>query len=228
MNRSRTIILSALAASAAFATLATADTVDVYATGLGAGMNVSTILNGNVRNGFAGQINLSLSNSVGNNVDGSWIAYCTELDQHIFVPGNAGTYSQTSVASLPDPGPAMGAARADAIARMYFAAGGAQFGADNEFCAAFQVAIWEVANDFGGSVGLGDLSGGAFTASGLTANMQSYLSALFAAASGNGSQALLLGLGSGTNQDQIIQLPSPGALALMGAAGLVNLRRRRR
>jgi hypothetical protein len=215
----------------AVASAASADFVDVACTGLGAGAGVSVSLNGNGYNGFAGQILLALSNSTGADVNGSWTSYCTEIGQHISVGGASQTYALMNVADLPTPGLGMGTARADAISRMYKFANGAQFGGNNEYAAAFQVAIWEISNDYDGTLGSLSLSTGSLLGS-VNGTIDGYLTTLFgAAADTNGALANIVGLGNESYQDQIIEvpggIPAPGALALLGVAGVVGSRRRR-
>ncbi|MBL9140391.1 MAG: hypothetical protein JNK53_00870, partial [Phycisphaerae bacterium] len=118
--------LSIMAASV-LAPVAAADFVDVALTSTGAGHGVSVTLNSVGYSTFAGQLNLALSASTGVNLNGSWVAYCTELNQHITIGGASQTYTVMDVADLPIPGFGMGVVRADAIARMYAAAGGAQY-----------------------------------------------------------------------------------------------------
>ncbi|MFO0784585.1 MAG: hypothetical protein U0636_12995 [Phycisphaerales bacterium] len=217
------------AAALTFTAVASADTVDVYGAFIGPGQTFNVTEYGNTENVIAGQIGITISNSSGLNLDGSWISYCTEISQNIQIGGGAQTYTISSVADLPTPGAGMGSARAEAIARMYFAAGGAQYSNDNDFCGAFALAIWKVSDDFDGtlaSLGLG--SGNLVLNSSINVATQNYLDFLFGAAANlNGPQASILGLGNGSYQDLIIEVPGPGALALLGAAGLVASRRRR-
>lgn len=220
-----------IAATGAFATAATADFVDVAFTGPGPGLWVSVTANSVVYNTYAGQVNVNLSNSTGLNLDGNWTSYCAELEQAMQLNGSPVTYEIVDVADIPMGAP-MGINSADAIARLYFAAGGAQFGVDSDFAAAFQVAIWELAYDYDGTLGSINLAAGDFSGSGFTLQTDIYLAILLAAAANPlGAQADLLGLANGDWQDQIIDvsggIPAPGAISLLGVAGLVGSRRRR-
>jgi MYXO-CTERM domain-containing protein len=212
--------------------VAGADFVDVYGSFIGAGISVNITQDGQTENAIAGQIGLTLSNSTGVNLDGNWISFCTEAFQNIYIGGSTQTYQVSDVADLPIPGAGMGAVRADAIARMYFAAAGAQFGSDNDYAGAFALAIWEISNDFDGTAGSLDIGAGDFTVnSSLSGATAAYLTLLLSAAANlDGQQAVLIGLGNESYQDQILQVsavPAPGALALLGVAGIIAGRRRR-
>lgn len=212
----------------ALATAAQADFVDVAYTGQGVGQNV-TVTSPNFNGGvFAGQIFLSLTNSTGGpnypNLDGNWIVFCCELPQ--YVNSNSNPYEVVPVANVPLTAP-MGAFAAAAIGDIYAAAGGAQYGNDADLAAAFQIAIWELSIDYaGGPAGIGDASAGNFQVTGMNAGTTAYLAALLAAV-GNTSGAWIAGLANESYQDFIIELPAPGAVALLGLAGLVGTRRRR-
>lgn len=212
--------------------VAGADFVDVYGSSIGAGLTVNITQDGQTENAIAGQIGLSLSNSTGINLDGNWISFCTEAFQNIYIGGATQTYEVRDVADLPIPGAGMGAARADAIARMYYAAAGAQFGSDNEYAGAFALAIWEISNDFDGTLASLDIGSGDFTVNSAlsVATVGHLMTLLSAAANLDGQQAILIGLGNESYQDQILQVsavPAPGALALLGVAGILVSRRRR-
>jgi hypothetical protein len=213
---------------------ANADFVDVAFTGAGAGQMVKIVSPGHNGDVFAGQILLSLSNSTGINLNGNWIAYCTDLYQTVTV--NQVTYEVLAVQNLPMSAP-MGALKAQAIADVYAVAAGNQFGSDNDFCAAFQLAIWEIVTDYtGGPATLFDVTNGAFQAtmtdnSPLSAGIAGYLAALLAGVGINAQNQNLIGLGNESYQDQIIDygtIPAPGVLATGAIGALLAHKRRRR
>lgn len=220
--------LFAVVSTFALVGVANAAMVDVVLNSVGASQNFNYLLAGNPGSTTAGQLNLSLSNSVGVSLDGPWIGFCTELTQHISY-GDLNTYQVLAVSSLPTPGAGMGVMRAEAIARIYYAAAGQQYLADSAYAAAFQLAIWEISNDYDGTFGSLDLSANTFQVTdALNLATGANIAFLFAAAADiNGAQANIIGLGSESRQDQIIEIPAPGALALLGLAGLVGARRRR-
>lgn len=204
--------------------------VDVVATSVSNYQTLNTIFGGTAYNGvIVGQINLSLTNSTGVSLNGSWIGYCTEFDQHIQLGGASQTYEVRSLSDVSTPGAGMGAMKADAIARMYSAAAGQQYAADTSFAVAFQLSIWEVLNDFDGTLGSLDLSSSAFqVVDALSFTINANVAALFAAAADTGgARASLHGLANSSFQDQIIEVPTPSALALLGLAGLARITRRR-
>jgi len=210
--------------------VAEASLVDVFCPGVGVGRNVTVTQGSTNYNVFAGQIRLVLSNSTGQPFFPDWISFCTELAQNIHINGPIRTYEVTPVSDLPTPGAGMGTARAEALARMYFAANGAQFGTNADYAAAFQIAVWEIVNDFDGTLASLDLASGNFRGT-INAAISANFASLFAAASGGGNMSALLGLGNASFQDQIIDvtsgIPTPGAMALLALAGLTGLRRRR-
>lgn len=230
MNLKR--IALTVAVLSAPAGLANADLVSVAATGTGAGRDVNVTHGATTRNVFAGQIRLTLSASTGFNLNGAWTSFCTELHQFIYLDGVARVYEVQPLSDLPIPGAGMGSVKADAIARMYATANDAQFGTNNDYAAAFQIAVWEVVNDFDGTAGSLDVSSGDFKGNNLSAAIAGNLAVLFASAADlGGPTRSLIGIGSSGFQDQILDItsviPAPGALALLGVAGLIGVRRRK-
>lgn len=225
-------VSTAVAGALVLSSAAHADLVTVLCTGTGAGRNVNVTHGTTTANVFAGQLRLTLTNSTGQNVNGLWTSFCTELSQFIYVNGAAQTYQVLPVSDLPIPGAGMGTTRANAVARMFAAAAGTQYGTNADLAAAFQIAVWEITMDFDGTSGSIDIGAGTFKGNSLTAAIQSNLTALFAAA-GNltGAQSTVLGIGNSTYQDQLLDvstfIPAPGAVALLGLAGLVGVRRRK-
>jgi hypothetical protein len=220
------VLVAAAAVSAAEASM-----VDVFCPGVGVGRNVTVTQGSTNYTVFAGQIRLVLSNSTGQPFNPNWFSFCTELAQNIHVNGPVRTYEVTAVSDLPTPGTGMGTARADALARMYFSANGAQFGTNADYAAAFQIAVWEIVNDFDGSLASLNLTTGNFRGN-INAAISANFASLFAAAStAGGNMNALLGLGNTSFQDQILDvtngIPSPGAMALLALAGFTGLRRRR-
>ncbi len=221
--------LIACLATSLLASAASADTVQAQFTGTGYGQNVSVSQDSgaNFGNVFAGQLQYTLSSSSGPTyyLNGQWISFCTELGQ--FTNGNNQLYTVMDVADLPIPGAGMGAAKAGMVAQLFTAAAGSQYSASNDLASAFQLAVWEIVNDYDGStLASMDLGTGIFrgNVNGTIGGMVStFLSGAFNASSG----ADIIGLGSETYQDQLIEVPAPGVLALLGFAGLSAPRRRR-
>ena len=228
INSIASAALGALVVSAA----ANASLVTVQGTGTGAGRNVSVTHGTTTASVFAGQIRLTLTGSTGQNLNGLWTSFCTELSQFIYINGAAQTYTVLPVSDLPIPGAGMGTVRSSAIARMYAAAAGSQFGTNSDIAAAFQIAVWEVSMDYDGTAASLNTGVGSFKGNSLTAAINGHLSNLFAAASNTGGVGSnILGIGNATYQDQILDLsngiPAPGAMALLGLAGVVGGRRRK-
>lgn len=223
MTRSTCIIASL--AICGMTGVAAAETVTAKYTGQGAGMSVN--INGGSQ--WAGQLHYTLSNSGPvYQIDGQWITFCTELGQN--TNGSNQTYQVMDLSDLPTPGQGMGEAKADLIAAMYYVADGAQYVSNNTYAAAFQVAIWEIVADFDGTLESLNLATGGLTST-TGGTFASTVADLLTAAYDSTAQSILVGLGNNSYQDQILELPgfipAPGALALLGLAGVVAGRRRR-
>lgn len=162
------------------------------------------------------------------NLGDKFKTFCIELVQGIN-QGDIVMYETTSVANAPIPGPAMGAAAADAISALW-----AQFWTPsftNISAAAFQIAIWELVYDTGR-----DLSSGNFFANPVQpttdldqaiALAQQWLSSI----DDNGPKAeYLIALSHPDYQDQITIIPEPSTLIMWGglAAMAIGLRSRRK
>lgn len=229
----------AMTALLATAGVTAADSVDLQYLGSGNGRSVSIVANGTSKSVFAGQLKFSVVNgsgSTGIRLNGPLMTYCIDVLEQ--VSGGLNTYDLAALEDAPvtagSISPAMGPEKAAAIARLYTAAGGNQFTTDNDFAAAFQLAVWEVISDFGTTgATLGIYDGNFEITSGLNSGTESVLTALLAAAADD-SVGLFAGLGALTNegfQDQLysVAVPLPGAagLAAVGLAGVVVARRRR-
>lgn len=152
-------------------------------------------------------------------LQGEFTAYCAELDQNL----NTGVefcWTPGPVRAAPSSAGGMGLARADLVRELYGRFYAALDTADQK--AAFQVAIWELIYDPGTDV----LHGGFRVADNpvVAGLAQGYLDAL----SGNPDQRdpSVFALLNNCVQDLLV-VPTPGALALLAAAGIVAARRRR-
>ncbi len=219
-----------LGASAVLAltSLSSADFVDVQYLGTQRGRQVNVVSPGINGQLFAGQLLLDLDNGPPG-YDGPLTVFCSDLYQT--VSGSWLSYEIVPVEFLPTTSP-MGMAKAEAIRQLYAYAGGSQLlgSTSDDFAAAFQLAIWEIVTDFDGISGGTslDFTNGLFQASSLTAQIEADAASLFAAIGYQDiSGTQLEGLSNDGAQDYIRYVPAPGAVALLGLAGLVGARRRR-
>jgi len=222
---------------------ALADTVDVRYVGAGQGRTVKFDYNGQRQNVFAGQLEHAFSNGtgIGSQLSGNLLTYCTDLVEH--TSSSTSTFQVTDPANAP--GVAMGVARADALRDLYTFAGGAQnaSGADRDYAAAFQIAVWEIVYDYDQNAGRSsmDIESGAFEAyrtngSTLSSAIRGHLTSFFDAIGMVGPRGDGMDLYAVINdgkQDQLVELgamvplPSAAGLGFAGLAGLVGVRRRR-
>jgi hypothetical protein len=215
-----------------------ADIVDVRFTGTGLGRNVRTDYLGSAHNVFAGQLTHAFADGSGSAafLDGPRITYCTELTE--YVTGSFREYALTPLQMAPDSDP-MGADAAQALTDVWVHADGRQFltestAANRDFAAAFQITVWEIVHDYDGTVTSLDVNAGDLTVTrtngqALTSGIAGYVSELFGAVGANTTFSGLGAVSRAGAQDQLVAVPTPGALALcvIAIVPLAGTRRRR-
>lgn len=157
---------------------------------------------------------------------GTFTSYCIEITQHVSL---GGTYNFEPVPTESAPLPAgvlapMGIVKADQLAELFGSLGFNAFTdpITAQQAAAIQIAVWEIVYEVPGNPL--DVSGGNihFQNGGAIADAQALLNTI----DGVGPRfTSLYAISSPDVQDQLV--PTPGALALVGLAGLTGLRRRR-
>lgn len=228
-------LIVALAGLTAMASVASADSVDMRFLGTSAGRDVKITFGSTTVNVFAGQLRHQITNGTGLAAQlnsPSMVTFCTDLDQ--YVNSSYNTYQLVNLSGVPNP--AMGLDKANAVNALYLAANSAQFGSNSDYAAAFQLAIWEVVNDYDASIAGNGLSltAGNFKAkqtsgAALTAAVVNAYNSLVGQISGllNGPR-IVMGLKSDTHQDQLVIIPLPTGAAMAGLGlGMIALRRRR-
>lgn len=228
------LTLSTLAAAPAMA-----QSVMMLYNGTGLGSNVRVTFGTTTNDVFAGQLRHSITSPTNTDprLNGNFVTFCIDLAQVVSGQNRAFDVVQlnTAPAILGDK-----VMRASALESLFANVGNAplMWNTSNDYAAAFQLAIWEIVNDFDSTkanAGL-DITSGEFTArrtnnaaltSGVMNNLNTFLGFARAGTSMPMSHSLL-GIANGTNQDQVAVIPTPAAAALAGLGmGLIAARRRR-
>ncbi|MCW5774999.1 MAG: hypothetical protein KIS87_00945 [Phycisphaeraceae bacterium] len=228
--------LIAVFAAAGFAGVAAADVVEMKYTGTGQGRNVKVTIGQTTMGVFAGQLKHTILSGTGEGATlvGDHVTFCTDLYQ--YVKSSPTTYTLVSVQEMPDSAP-MGSGRAGGIHDLYAWAGAQaiDLGASKDFAAAFQIAVWEIVSDYDPSAGrssldvvTGNLKVKDSNGGSLSSGIMGHLSAMFDAVGTGAARRDLIGLRSGTAQDQLVMVPSPGPFALAGLGLLFAAPLRRR
>lgn len=205
---------------------ALADTVQMRYRSVGLSRIVS--VSGSVFNGrvYAGELRHEFSGGLGEaaQLTGILPTFCTELSENVNTSWR--TFTLAEPADAPAPGDGMGAIRAAALENLYAGAAGQQHTSAN-WAAAFQMAVWEIVNDFDGTAASINTAAGSVRFN----SNQAWFTTVASMVNG-AMRSLALshqrhdGLHAVTNigaQDQLVVLvPLPGPAA-MGAAGLLCL-----
>ncbi|MFI4898575.1 MAG: Cys-Gln thioester bond-forming surface protein [Phycisphaerales bacterium JB059] len=230
----RTLSAIAIGALSLVSSHAAAQNVDMRFLGTGAGKDIKIWSDGYDGRVFAGQLIHEIRDDR-DSLSGVYTTFC--VDVHQFVSSRYKTYRVSNLTDVPDAHP-MSDAAAQAINDIYAYAGDVQLSdsVSDTFAAAFQIALWEIVEDFDAREGVAslDINRGSFKAKKtngwrLTGDIVDYINGLFGAI-GNGSRDQgLIALKSRHYQDQVIKVvPAPMTLAGFGAIGLAATRRRRR
>lgn len=236
-------------AAAALATLAlasgamAASTASMAFTGTAKGANTRILFGSQTINAFTGQLKHTISNATGlySTLNGERRTFCIDLAQH--VSSNTNTYDIVDIAAeTAGISATYASVRASAIASIYNTYGNQAIGTSNtttnDFAAAFQIAVWELAYDYTGVASSINLAAGItrFQSTNGAALSNGILSAFNTIISSVGSAQVLPGLvalRSASYQDQLVYvpgtlIPSAGSATMAALGGLLMARRRRR
>lgn len=219
----------------ALTSAANADSVEMRR--IDAGIGRPIILAGPVigtpRQIFIGDFINEFRNGTGDGagLNGTMSTFCTDLAQDASFDWQ--TFSVVALGQAPDPGPAMGPVKAQALADIIFGAG-ATAHQDADHAAAFQMLVWEILADYDGTPGSLNLNAGNAQFSqpiyGFFSDVVSIYDSYRAFIGINAPQSLVRAVTNPEFQDQIVLLsvPAPGAAALAGIGLLAGIRRPRR
>lgn len=229
-------IAAAVAAAGLVSGAMAADTVSMKYTGKGSGSDVKATYFNTTLNVFAGQLNHTITNGTGwsSILNGNHKTFCTDFNE--YVTTSFKTYKVVDPQWTPNAAP-MGVDKANAIRDIYTTAGIeiSQSGLNNDMATAFQLAVWDIVADYSANTGVAGLglSGGHFKATktnggALSSSILGKYNTLINSIGHTDRSAPVLGLTNNVAQDQLVYVPTPGALALAGFGGLLAARRTRR
>jgi hypothetical protein len=220
----------------ATAAVAAADTVSMRFVSPGAGRTATIRVNGNQYNVHAGELNHMITARSGATGPalGALATYCVDVAEWVSYQSRVYDVNELTDAPVATGGNGMDQHKADAIGRLYTFANGQEHAGDNNFAAAFQIAIWEVVADLDTPTTSMSVAAGDFKAWNLNSGTTGYLTTLLAAATDDAIDVntRILALTNDGAQDQMFQvaipLPTTGALAAVGLLGAGFVGRRRR
>ncbi|MBX3358639.1 MAG: hypothetical protein KF745_09445 [Phycisphaeraceae bacterium] len=221
------VALTVAASGAAFA-----DTVEMVRIGEGKGRVLTlsgSAVGGNFYTFSIGELTYEFRNGTGEAsvLNGVIQTFCADLAQDSSFEWEQ--YNIVPLEDAPDPGPAMGASRAQAIANIFAGANGQQH-ATPDYAAAFQMMVWKIIYDYDGTEASVDVNTGTVNFSSSANYFAGVMDKYNELRGFLGTAAPIGGLRGASNpnfQDQLVVVPSPGSLALVGAAlGLAAVRRR--
>lgn len=227
-----------VAALAAFAGSASAD-LSMRFIEKGEGRNVKLTLDGQSTNVFAGQLihQVDWATGCAESLANQLITtFCTEIEQNTSSAFTTYTCNILGPVEVPAAN-AFSAARTQAVlnaaALHYETVTGP--GATQDQAAAFQILLWEIIYDFDPNVGMssidptsGNLVVTRTNGNALWSAVDSLVTSFADAVGTTSISGDFLLLTSPGKQDQLVVIPSPGVVALLGLAGMVGLRRRTR